>query len=315
MGFSEGSSIFGDSDAALAQRLDGIAATGVGWLRLDVSWAGLEPARGTYAWGSVDRIVEAARERGLSVLGILDYTPAWARPAGTTQFAPPTDPQDFARFATAAATRYHTTVRAWEVWNEPNSPLFWSPAADSAAYVRLLVPAFQAIKAADPSATVLTGGTSPTASGGGWLSPVDFLNGVYAAGGGGSFDAVAHHPYNFPFMPLRVTTDFNDNAFAGVTPHLYSVMQAHQDGRKLIWGTEMGAPTIGARRPASLAAYLTQAYEGWTRWDFTGPLFWYSYRDAGFSGDPEDHFGLVRHDFTPKQPALDRFTQLMGPTS
>jgi hypothetical protein len=179
-------------------------------------------------------------------------------------------------------------------------------------YSALLRVAARAIRDVEPDATIVTGGLAPSADALGEMSPVVFLEGIYAAGARGSFDAVGHHPYSYPLLPTQPTHDFNNNAFGGVTPRLHEVMQVHGDGTKPIWGTEMGAPTIGARQPASLAAYLTQAYAAWTRWQFTGPLLWYSYRDSGTTGDPEDHFGLVRHDFTPKQPALDRFTGLMG---
>ncbi|HUF85118.1 MAG TPA: hypothetical protein VMQ81_11060, partial [Acidimicrobiia bacterium] len=70
----------------------------------------------------------------------------------------------------------------------------------------------------------------------------------------------------------------------------------------------MGAPSSEVVTPDFLAEYVTQAYEAWRDWSFTGPLIWYSYRDAGTdAGDPEDNFGLVRADFTPTEPALSAF--------
>jgi hypothetical protein len=311
-GFSE-PSLFWDSDADLARQLDGITATGARWLRIDVSWAMVEGTRGQFSWSAVDRVVNAARARGLSVLGELDFTPAWARPAGTTQMYPPTNPQDFVTFARAAVTHFGANIRTWEIWNEPNSPVFWQPGADPVAYVRLLNPTYDAIKALDPGATVLTGGTAPGATGGGWIAPLDFLTGIYNAGGGGHFDAVAHHPYNWPFMPMRPEPyNYNYNAFAGVTPRLHELMVARGDGNKKIWGTEMGAPVPTTRQGvtttnAYLASYVDEAFTAWRQWSWTGPLMWYSYRDKGTdAADPEQVFGLVTRDYTPK--AVAAFT-------
>jgi hypothetical protein len=313
-GFSEGSSILWDSDADLARRLDGIAASGATWLRVDVDWSVIEPSQGSYSWSVVDRVVNGARARGLRVLGILTYTPGWARPAGTNNHTPPSNPQDFATFSGAAVAHFAGAVSAWEVWNEPNIPGFWAPAANPGAYTALLRAASAAIKTTDPSATVLTGGTSPSGDGSGAVSPVVFLQGIYAAGGKGSFDAVAHHPYNFPYMPMRPESNFNWNAFGGVTPKLHDVMVANGDGAKRIWATEIGAPTPATiagvtTTPDYLARYVTEAFSAWRSWAWTGPMFWYSYRDAGSNvADTEQVFGLVKRDYTPKSPALETFT-------
>jgi len=74
----------------------------------------------------------------------------------------------------------------------------------------------------------------------------------------------------------------------------------------------MGAPTVPGTSTRFVAEYLTKAFEGWNRWSFTGPLIWYGYLDAGTNPtDPEDNFGLVRADFTPKEPVLGAFKQAM----
>src|SRR5918996_1294775 len=72
-GFCDGSSMLGRSSADLARELDAIAATGATYLRIDVYWAAIEPQRGVFNWATTDTIVDAARSRGLKVLGILDY--------------------------------------------------------------------------------------------------------------------------------------------------------------------------------------------------------------------------------------------------
>ena len=313
-GFAEGFGFLYRSDEKLARELDGIAATGARWLRVDVPWSVIEETRGQRDWSRVDHVIDEARERGLKILGVLAFTPKWARPAGTTDKHPPTHLTRFAEFARAAVNRYAKRgVHAWEIWNEPNLSLFWEPQPNPKRFAALLEAAAPAIRRADRRATIVTGGLSPASDSadGSEIAPATFLERVYAAGAQDSFDAVGHHPSNYPLLPLREEADFNANAFAGVTPRLFQVMTEHGDAKKKIWGTEIGAPTDKESTPTYVARYLTQAYTAWVGWSFTGPLLWYSYLDAGRGRSFLDHFGLVKPSFEPKQPALKAFIRLM----
>jgi hypothetical protein len=308
VGFSEGAGLPGRGDAELERQLAGITATGARYLRMDFDWSYIGRQEGEFDWAATERVVRQAQQCGLEVLALLAYTPEWARPAGSGDHHPPTDPADFAAFAAEAVRRFQPQgVHTWEIWNEPNLDVFWEPAPDPAGYADLLIAAYDAIKEVDPAARVLTGGTAPApdAADGTRVAPATFLDGVYDAGGGDHFDAVAHHPYSYPSLPLDST---GQNAFADVTPQLYEIMDEHGDGDLQIWGTEMGAPTSSVVTPDFLAQYVTQAYQAWRDWPFTGALIWYSYRDAGSDPDVrEENFGLVRADFTPKEPALSAF--------
>lgn len=197
----------------------------------------------------------------------------------------------------------------WELWNEPNTAEFWQPRPSPTAYVASLRAAYPAIRAADPHAIVLSGGLAPAADRGADLSPSTFLRRVYDAGGGGSFDAVAVHPYAFPFAP---TSPVPGNAFLGV-PALHDLMVAHGDGSKLLWGTEAGAPTgvaAGGVTEAQQAEWVRQYYDTWNGWFFTGPLLWYTLVDDATGPDLIDHFGLYRPDWSPK-PALGVFEDVI----
>jgi hypothetical protein len=79
-GFSPGGGFPFLSGTQLARDLDGIQATGAKWVRIDFPWSVLEPSPGVYDWTHVDRVVGAASARGLKVLALPAYTPAWARP-------------------------------------------------------------------------------------------------------------------------------------------------------------------------------------------------------------------------------------------
>jgi hypothetical protein len=175
----------------------------------------------------------------------------------------------------------------------------------------LLKAAYIAIKAADPSAIVITGGLAPAASSGGDLTPMDFLTGIYANGGRGFFDAVADHPYTYPAMP----DDKSGGAYWwNAMNDLRAIMTAHGDADKSIWMTEYGAPTNGpapARfvSESNQAVMLTKSYTMSANYAWAGPLFWYALHDAGTSTTTvENFFGILRFNGShkPAYSALQR---------
>lgn len=102
-------------------------------------------------WSSADRTVTSARAHGLQVLAMIGYTPAWARPTGSGDKTPPTDPTSIKPFAQAAAARYAPLgVHAWEIWNEPNIATYRAPRPNVGAYARLLGTAASGIHVVDP---------------------------------------------------------------------------------------------------------------------------------------------------------------------
>jgi hypothetical protein len=313
IGVASGVMPLGLSDADLARDLDGVAATGARWVRVDFYWPTIQAGGpDSWDWTSTDRVVLGVIQRGLEVLAMPAYSPTWARPPGTIDHHPPLDPDMFARFVHEAAKRYAPLgVHTWEIWNEPNVSAFWVPKPDPEGYTDLLRRANLAIKAVDRRATVITAGLAAglDRSDGETLSARTFLSRVYAAGGKDSFDAVGLHPQSFPAMPL----DAHDwNSFYNV-PTVYQVMADNGDGAKKIWGTEFATPT-GARfmSPEAQRDIIVQGYRAWLAWPFTGPLLVYSWRDAAVDpNDLEANFGLLYHDSTPK-PALAAFDTIVS---
>lgn len=290
--------------------IDAMAATGARWVRLGARWDVIETRPGHYDWSTLDRTVGAAVDHGMSVLGIAGGPPSWqAAPGCDSTNCAPRDPAAYARFIATAAARYAPLgVRHWEVWNEPNLAEFWSPHPDPAAYVLLQRLSYEAIKAAVPTAVVITGGLAPAGDADGNIEPLRFMREVYRHGGRGWFDAVAIHPYAFPYPPHRAA---GYNTFLKA-PALHDLMAAQGDGSKLIWGTEVGAPSRGARGVGEQgqARWLTDYYGTWNGWAFTGPLLWYELRDAGRGGDDIDNFGLLGADRNPK-PAWHAFREMV----
>ena len=287
---------------------------GARWVRVDINWAQIQAAGPrAYDWYSLDRVVTRARRLDMRVLGTIIYTPAWARPAGSNPTWGPR-PAAYARFALATARPFSGRVQALEIWNEENTKAFWSPRPSTANYTALLRAAYRAVKSVAPRDTVITGGTAPASENPGEISPVRFLEGIYAHRGKGSFDAVGDHPYCWPFYPGAPDASSAWYQMYGTTPSLRSVMVIHGDGAKNIWATECGAPTGGPRgdyvSEATQARMIARAYERFSSYRWAGPLFLYQGRDAGRSRSTvEDWFGFIFHDFRPK-PAFRVYRRL-----
>jgi aryl-phospho-beta-D-glucosidase BglC (GH1 family) len=275
--------------------LDVIANAGMTWVRADFYWSAIQGGgRNSFAWGSTDAFVKAATARGLHVLALAAYSPAWAR-NGTSGTYPPNDPRDYATFVHAAAERYAPMgLHAWEIWNEPNVSRFWSPKADPTAYAALLKLAYPAIKSADPKAVVVSGGLSPSLDTAKDLSPMSFLFDMYVHGAKGRFDAAGYHPYSYPYAPMFKAAW---NTFYR-TPDFHAIMTAFGDGAKAVWGTEVGYPTGTSTQAVTeqrQAANLVAAIDQWKAWTFTGPLIVFTVRDASSNAATvDDNMGMLR---------------------
>lgn len=307
-----------------ATYLNSDQAMGAGWLRFDINWTSIQAGGPTsYNWAPQDAVVKGAMSRGIQILGTIAYTPAWARPSGTTDKYPPTNVSDYGNFCKATAQHFGPMgVHAYEVWNEPNLSGFFMPSPNVVKYTAMLKACYTAIKSVDPNSTVMTGGTSPAGSynnpgSTSQINGINFLEGIYANGGKGYFDAVAHHPYTFPYDPSTVANWSAWYQMFGTSPSLRSVMIANGDGTKKIWGTEWGAPTNGPSgsgyvSESTQAAEVTSAFKLWTSYSWTGPLFVYDFRDDGTSTTTrENFFGLVRYDWSQK-PAWSAFKAASG---
>jgi hypothetical protein len=303
--------------AELAQRIDAMRALGITWVRYDIEWSNIQyGGSGQYDWSSYDRVVQAVSARGINSLLVISYTPSWARPGScSSPMCAPASADTYAGFTAAVANRYKGYgVHAYEIWNEPNNLNFFLPAANPALYTAMLKASYSAIKATDPQATVITGGTSPAGNSGGYMSPINFVNAIYANGGQGYFDAVAHHPYTWPYSPA-----FNNPYDAwGQLTSIHNTMTSHGDGSKKIWMTEFGAPTGGPGGLATNGMSTSEAHDDHVSealqakiitdainisrgYSWAGPFFLYSYKDAGTASDTvENFFGLLRADGSQK---------------
>lgn len=188
------SSLYGMSKQDIDTTLDMLQSMGVQDVRVYIPWVYTQPLPNQYNWAPIDDIMNAAKARNMGVLAMVNSTPVWAGTDGNFPGAKTPDPVAYANFMTQVATRYGKTISAYEVWNEVNCVCFYDPISPS-SYTDLLKAAYPAIKAADPTATVIAAGLGSVFTFGGvTMNPVDYVNGMYAAGAKGYFDALAFHP-------------------------------------------------------------------------------------------------------------------------
>lgn len=308
LGVSTGAFIDTLTVAELAADMQLIDSMGAGWVRLDVNWQHVEGTPGVYDWSEPDALISAARAEGLNVLGVLVYAPAWAINTAVPSGQAPYDQAAYAAFTAAAAARYAPQgVTHWEIWNEPNLEDFWEADANVTAYGELLRDAATAIRAQVPAAKIVTGGLGPSTDSGADeanfdLSPLTFVEQLYAGGYNDSFDYLGVHPYSFPEQP-SLAASWNTFHLMG---DMRNIMVANGDAAKQIWATEVGAPTgshFRAVSPLRQSDILQEAIECAAATSWLGPLFLYQHRDqpAGSDAELEDNFGLAYEDRSPKQ--------------
>ncbi|MGZ6791231.1 MAG: hypothetical protein ACXVGQ_15095, partial [Mycobacteriaceae bacterium] len=85
---------------------------------------------------------------------------------------------------------------------------------------------------------------------------------------------------------------------------IHNTMVNNGDGVKKIWLTEFGAPTgfgVPSVSEQQQANIIADGLSYFPSLGFTGPVFVYNIRDTRTgSTDPEQNFGLVRTDWSPK---------------
>ncbi|HLB12420.1 MAG TPA: endo-1,4-beta-xylanase, partial [Dehalococcoidia bacterium] len=230
--------------------MDMSKAAGFPWTKVQVRWEHLEPQKGNIQWGMMENVANNAAARGMKVLFSVVTAPDWSRPGADLKYAgPPNNPQDFASFVGAIASRLKGKVHAYEIWNEQNRAEEWGgPGRQNAVgYVDLLKAAYTAIKAADPDAVVLSGAPTPAGTvdlGYGALAvdDVDYFRQMYAAGAKPYFDGAAVHPSGFNNNPDDYENGGARDNFKGHRSFYYrnfenyrQVMEENGDGNKQLW--------------------------------------------------------------------------------
>ncbi len=282
-----------------AQDLDMIAAAGFKWIRMDFAWGGTERKRGEYDWSAYDELTANLEKRGLRALYILDYSNSLYEETVSSKnpitgeehkdTASPQHPESvaaFAKWAGAGAQHFRGRPIIWEIWNEPNIS-FWKPRPDVKQYIPLALATCQAIREADPKATM----TAPATSG----IPFEFLEEFFKSGVLAQLDAVSVHPYrNYSKSPETAAADYQK---------LRALIDRYAPpGKKLpILSGEWGyaSHTKGVSLETQAAFIVRQQLSNLLN---GVPLsIWYDWKNDGPDANEREHnFGTVTLDLKPK---------------
>ncbi|MBA3305783.1 MAG: cellulase family glycosylhydrolase, partial [Thermoleophilaceae bacterium] len=305
------------SDENMARELDLVRDLGANAVRADIAWSSLQTdgPNGYSDWyvKKLDAFVAGAEARGMKVIASLWSTPCWASSApetlkqgcagawwdrGVTKYMP-RNPLDYARSAQWLTARYGTKLAALEVWNEPNHENFLTASDAAAAYAPLVKVTYPLAKAGNPDVPVLAGALS--------FADRPFLDRLYALGIKGSYDGISVHPYN----EWRAPGDMWDNEWKRYTliPGLRSIRAAQQavGDNTPVWITEFGWTNCNAGSDRwcvtteKQASYLRDSFGLIDAEPYVKSAIVYNLRDKGTDrNDPEDNFGLMTRDYTPK---------------
>src|SRR3989441_12899492 len=133
-----------------------IAGAGFRWVRMDFKWDATERERGHYDFSAYDRLMQSLDQFKLRALFILDYgNPLYGTPP-RTEFAR----QAFAGWAVAAAKHFANRGVTWEMYNEPNVPMFWPPRPNVDEYIVLALTVGRAFRVNVPNEKLIGPATS-----------------------------------------------------------------------------------------------------------------------------------------------------------
>jgi len=270
---------------------------GVSFVRIDFYWQDIEPQKGKFDFSKYDYIVRLLSENNIKILAILDYCADWA---GKSWNSPPDNLDDFVNFARKVVQRYKDKIKHWEVWNEPDSRIYWQPQDEMKTYLKLLKKTYKAIKEIDPSAKILLGGLTS----GGYYA----LKRIYEMGGKNYFDIVNIHPFVNPLKKDCI------KRIKILCKNIKKLMEKFGDKEKKIWITEIGCP--GVKKPSKenawwfgrspteteQAGFLRKVFTEIPKLEFVDKVFWAFFRDCKeHFNTGVDFFGLIRWNFSGKK--------------
>lgn len=286
---------------------DAAKAAGLGWVRIDLNWFQCEPAQGAYDFALLDGVVDAAKARGLSVLAVVGYGPAWASagdPAGDGSINDVPIEGAYAAFVTAVVDHFQDRVTHYELWNEPNLEDFFEGTPGDYTE-RVLVPGAKAVHAACPTCKVVAPGLASIGE------EYDLWLDASLAAAKDDIDIVSGHIYaGFPIDGPGSGTS-SDSFFNKLESHriletggtvvfegplsFREVMQNH-GVTKPFWLTETGREaTLGdAEEEAAQALYYRRTLEAMLVRPWWEATLFYEGFDEPLSSPYQ--WGLVVHD-------------------
>jgi hypothetical protein len=331
-----------DKDKVLAK----VKEAGFSYARQQVAWMDEQGQNLYFAWGELDRVVDAANRNGVKLILSIAKSPDWASPS--SHGGMPDNPLDFGNFMYQMALHYKGKVAAYEIWNETNLKGESGGAINAGQYVELLKYGYSGVKFADPDAVVIFGAPTPTEVNDPNVAIDDvlYLQQAYDYAGGlvkNYYDVMGSHPGSNNNSPDQL---WPDNPGTGHCPPIYAsqegtcwrnkasfyfrrieqqhaVMASNGEGNKQMWLTEFGWSTYNTApgyeygqliSPELQAQYLVRAYQkGKTDYPWMGVMSVWNLNFSTLGLPPSDEkvpWSVLNPDFS----ARPAFTALQGMT-
>jgi len=268
--------------------LDLIAEAGFKFIRMDLSWSGIERQKGVYNFERTgyDALTEGCTKRGIRILYILDYSNNLYESDSSVQTEQ--GRKAFAAFAEAAAKRYAGKGILWEIWNEPNLRQFWNPQPSADDYCKLVAETAPLVKRADPTGLIVAPATSGI--------PLGWLEQCFKQGLLSHIDVLSVHPYRSK-PPETVIADYTAlreliGRYAPAGKQI-PVISGEWGYSNINWDKNPLSNNLQAQYLARM--FLTNLYQG------IAVSIWYDWKNDGTGPNEREHnFGTVGHDLTPK---------------
>jgi hypothetical protein len=301
------------------QIIGDLESLGAKWMRFEFRARGNPPA---IPIANYHTVLNRLGARGIRTLGLVDYTTV---PQPRASWPSTAYREQFVATVASLVQEFKEDVHYWEIWNEEDigykpgssggdtymSPrdyaylLGGDPTAVPTTSPWAAMGVYQAIKSADPGATVLLGGLSNA-----WRAPDGGGAGHYLEELYQQLSALGYGPGRWPFDVVAVHPYYGNNPdpnvylFSGgdyiLRSNLWPVMDAHGDGSKRFWITEIGWNTNTTQwvcmppfvSEENQAAYLETSWNIFLTEPTDGNrvlvdrVFWYQYQDTGVDVDP-----------------------------
>ena len=209
-------------------------------------WGAVESAPGKWNWDTLDRQMDYLTAHGMVFGGTLIGNPRW-----NTRDKPGTLPvnniEGWSAYVAAVVQHSKGRIKRWEVWNEP--PNFTGKNQTPADYAKIVVSAYDAAKAADPSCLVGLAAKS---------AHINYLDQVIRAGARDHFDFITLHPYEV--LNGIVDNAGTESVFLHIVPTLRKMLAARNPAKANVpvIFTELGCDV--KKGEATQANALMKAY-------------------------------------------------------